>query len=90
MIQTLEEMVSRLCAYGLEFKDCDGLTHDWCTLFPALELAHKASIHANTNQTTAVLEKGWNPRFPQDSLRKNLVELHPTAASVVYHYSSAE
>ncbi|MBW0526150.1 hypothetical protein O181_065865 [Austropuccinia psidii MF-1] len=28
MIQTLEDMVRRLCAYGLEFKDCDGLTHD--------------------------------------------------------------
>ncbi|MBW0571514.1 hypothetical protein O181_111229 [Austropuccinia psidii MF-1] len=32
MIQTLEDMVRRFCAYGLEFKDCDGLTHYWCTL----------------------------------------------------------
>ncbi|MBW0589304.1 hypothetical protein O181_129019, partial [Austropuccinia psidii MF-1] len=30
MIQTLEDMVRRFCAYGLEFKDCDGFTHDWC------------------------------------------------------------
>ncbi|MBW0569384.1 hypothetical protein O181_109099 [Austropuccinia psidii MF-1] len=36
MIQTLEYMVRRLCAYGLEFKDCDGFTHDWCTVLPAL------------------------------------------------------
>ena len=81
MIQTLEDMVRRFCAYGLEFKDCDGFTHDWCTLLPALELAYKASIHASTNQTPAILEKGWNPKLPQDSLRKDLVEIHPTAAS---------
>ncbi|MBW0492217.1 hypothetical protein O181_031932 [Austropuccinia psidii MF-1] len=28
MIQTLEEMVRRFCAYGLKFKDSDGFTHD--------------------------------------------------------------
>ncbi|MBW0537854.1 hypothetical protein O181_077569 [Austropuccinia psidii MF-1] len=41
----------------------------------------KTSIHAITNQTPAILEKGWNPKLPQDSLRKDLVEIHPTAAS---------
>ncbi|MBW0499521.1 hypothetical protein O181_039236 [Austropuccinia psidii MF-1] len=39
MIQTLEDMVRRFCAYGLELEDCDGFTHDWCTLLPELELA---------------------------------------------------
>ncbi|MBW0569479.1 hypothetical protein O181_109194 [Austropuccinia psidii MF-1] len=29
MIQNLEDMIRRFCAYGLEFKDSDGLTHDW-------------------------------------------------------------
>ncbi|MBW0547954.1 hypothetical protein O181_087669 [Austropuccinia psidii MF-1] len=67
MIQTLEEMVRRICAYGLEFKDCDGFTHDWCTLLPALKLAYKTSMNASTNQTPAILEKGWNPKFPQHS-----------------------
>ncbi|MBW0586278.1 hypothetical protein O181_125993 [Austropuccinia psidii MF-1] len=41
MSQTLEDMVRRFCAYGLELKDCDGFTHHWCTLLPALELAYK-------------------------------------------------
>ncbi|MBW0467524.1 hypothetical protein O181_007239 [Austropuccinia psidii MF-1] len=41
MIQTLEEIIRRFCAYGLEFKDSDGFTHDWCTLMPALKLAYK-------------------------------------------------
>ncbi|MBW0565405.1 hypothetical protein O181_105120 [Austropuccinia psidii MF-1] len=39
MIQTLEDIIRRVCAYGLEFKESDGFTHDWCTLIPALELA---------------------------------------------------
>ncbi|MBW0568893.1 hypothetical protein O181_108608, partial [Austropuccinia psidii MF-1] len=65
MIQTLEDMVRRFCAYGLEFKDCDGFT----------------SIHASTNQTPAILEKGWNPKLPQDSLRKYLIEINPKVAS---------
>ncbi|MBW0516628.1 hypothetical protein O181_056343 [Austropuccinia psidii MF-1] len=74
-------MVRRFCSYGLEFKYCDGFTHYWCTLLPSPELAYKTSIHASTNQTPAVLEKGWNSRFPQDSLRKDLVDLHSTAGS---------
>ncbi|MBW0545659.1 hypothetical protein O181_085374 [Austropuccinia psidii MF-1] len=41
MIQMLEEMIRRFCAYCLEFKDSDGFTHDWCTLIPALELTYK-------------------------------------------------
>ncbi|MBW0541777.1 hypothetical protein O181_081492 [Austropuccinia psidii MF-1] len=81
MIQTLEDMVRRTCVYGLEFRNCDGLTLDWCTLLPAIELAYKTSIHASTNQTPAILEKGWNPELPQDSLRKDLAEIHPTDAS---------
>ncbi|MBW0498370.1 hypothetical protein O181_038085 [Austropuccinia psidii MF-1] len=80
MIQTLEEMVRRICAYGLEFKDCDVFTHDWCTPLPALELAYRTSIHASTNQTPAILETGWNPKLAQDSLRKDLLEINPTAA----------
>ncbi|MBW0539752.1 hypothetical protein O181_079467 [Austropuccinia psidii MF-1] len=81
IIQTLEDMVRRICAYGLEFKDCGGFTHDWCTILPGLELAYRKSIHASRNQTPAILEKGWNCKLSQDSLRKDLVEIHPTAAS---------
>ncbi|MBW0529966.1 hypothetical protein O181_069681 [Austropuccinia psidii MF-1] len=33
-IQTLEDMIRRLCAYGSEFKEPDGPTHDRCTLIP--------------------------------------------------------
>ncbi|MBW0534189.1 hypothetical protein O181_073904 [Austropuccinia psidii MF-1] len=81
MIQNLEDMIRIFCAYGLEFKDSDGFTHDWCTLIPALELAYKTSIHSSTGKTPAMLEKGWNPRLPYDTLKKDLVDIHPTASS---------
>ncbi|MBW0472861.1 hypothetical protein O181_012576 [Austropuccinia psidii MF-1] len=70
MIQTLEDMVRRFCSYGLQFKDCDGFNHYWCTLLPALELAYKTLIYASTNQTLAILEKGWNPKLPKIPLGK--------------------
>ncbi|MBW0495851.1 hypothetical protein O181_035566 [Austropuccinia psidii MF-1] len=81
MIQTLEDMIRRFCAYGLEFKYSDGFTHDWCTLIPALELAYKTSIHSSIGKTPSMLEKGWNPRLPYDTLKKDLVDIHPTASS---------
>ncbi|MBW0499347.1 hypothetical protein O181_039062 [Austropuccinia psidii MF-1] len=81
IIQTLEEMIRRFCAYGLEFKDSDRFTNDWCTLIPELELAYKTSVHSSTVQTPDMLEKGWNPRLPADKLKKDLADLHPTASS---------
>ncbi|MBW0578205.1 hypothetical protein O181_117920 [Austropuccinia psidii MF-1] len=74
-------MIRRFCAYVLEFKDPDGFTHDWCTLIPALELEYKTSVHSSIGQTPAMLEKGWNPRLPAETLRKELIDIHPTASS---------
>ncbi|MBW0512473.1 hypothetical protein O181_052188 [Austropuccinia psidii MF-1] len=45
------------------------------------KLEYKESNHASTNQTPDILENGWKPKLPQDSLRKDLVEIHPTAAT---------
>ncbi|MBW0514491.1 hypothetical protein O181_054206 [Austropuccinia psidii MF-1] len=81
MIQTLEEMIRGFCAYGLEFKDSDGFIHDWCTLIPALELEYKTYIHSSTGKTPAMLEKGWNLRLTYDTLKKDLVDIQPTASS---------
>ncbi|MBW0587272.1 hypothetical protein O181_126987 [Austropuccinia psidii MF-1] len=81
MIQTLEDMIRIFCAYGLELKDSDGFTLDWCILIPALELADRTSIHSSTGKPPAILEKRWNPRLPYDTLRKDLVNIHPTASS---------
>ncbi|MBW0502390.1 hypothetical protein O181_042105 [Austropuccinia psidii MF-1] len=74
-------MIRRFCAYGLEIKDSDGFTHDWCTLIPALELAYKESIHSSAGKTPAMLEKGWNQTLPYDTLKKKLVDIYSTASS---------
>ncbi|MBW0540286.1 hypothetical protein O181_080001 [Austropuccinia psidii MF-1] len=81
MLQTLAGIIQRLCSYGLEFKDSDGFTHDWCTSIPALELAYETSIHSSTGKTPEILEKGWNPRLLYDTLKKDLVDIHPTESS---------
>ncbi|MBW0559005.1 hypothetical protein O181_098720 [Austropuccinia psidii MF-1] len=70
IIQKLEDMIRRFRAYGLEFKDSDGFTHDWCTIIPDIELAYKTSIHSSTEKTPAMLEKGWNPRLPYDTIKR--------------------
>ncbi|MBW0496227.1 hypothetical protein O181_035942 [Austropuccinia psidii MF-1] len=81
IIQTLEDIIRRFCAYGLEFKDSDGFNHEWYTLITALELAYKTSVYSSTVQTPAMLEKAWNPRLPADTLREDLIDIHPTASS---------
>ncbi|MBW0524720.1 hypothetical protein O181_064435 [Austropuccinia psidii MF-1] len=80
IIQNLEEMIRRFCAYVLEFKESDGFTHDWCTLIPALELAYKTSVYYSTGQTPAMLEKQWNTRLQADTLRKELIDIHTTSS----------
>ncbi|MBW0500175.1 hypothetical protein O181_039890 [Austropuccinia psidii MF-1] len=81
MIQTFEYMVRNSCSYGPKLKYFYVFTHDWFTLIPALELEYKTSLHASTKKTPAILEKRWNSELPQDSLRKDLVEILPTASS---------
>ncbi|MBW0483785.1 hypothetical protein O181_023500 [Austropuccinia psidii MF-1] len=80
MIKTLEDMIRRCCAYGLELKDSDGFTHHWCTLITELELAYKTSIHDSTGKTPAMLKKGWNPKLPVDTFKKDLFDIHPTSS----------
>ncbi|MBW0556150.1 hypothetical protein O181_095865 [Austropuccinia psidii MF-1] len=39
VIQTMEVIIRRLCAYVMEYKDHEGYTHDLVTLLPELQLA---------------------------------------------------
>ncbi|MBW0563910.1 hypothetical protein O181_103625 [Austropuccinia psidii MF-1] len=48
---------------------------------PALELAYKKSIHSSTGKTPEILEQGWNLRLPYETLKKDLVDIHPTEVS---------
>ncbi|MBW0474206.1 hypothetical protein O181_013921 [Austropuccinia psidii MF-1] len=81
MIQTLEDMIRRFCAYGLELKHSNCFTHDWFTLIPDLELEYKKSIHSSTGNTSPLLEKIWTSRLPYETLKKELLDILPTASS---------
>ncbi|MBW0544055.1 hypothetical protein O181_083770 [Austropuccinia psidii MF-1] len=79
MIQTMEEILRRFCAHGMEYKDHGGYTHDWVTLPPAVQLAYNTSQHSTAGKTLALIEKGWNPLLPVDHLKENLLTIQPTA-----------
>ncbi|MBW0504317.1 hypothetical protein O181_044032 [Austropuccinia psidii MF-1] len=81
MAQNSEEMIKIFCTYGLDLKDSEGITHNWCTSISALELECKKSIHYSTGKTSEMLEKGWKPRIPYDTLRNNLLDIHSKASS---------
>ncbi|MBW0487254.1 hypothetical protein O181_026969 [Austropuccinia psidii MF-1] len=36
VIQTMEDILRRCCAYGMEYNDHEGYAHDWVTLLPAV------------------------------------------------------
>ncbi|MBW0518757.1 hypothetical protein O181_058472 [Austropuccinia psidii MF-1] len=76
MIQTMEDILRRFCAYGMEYRDHEGYTHDWVTLLPAVQLAYNTSQTSTTGKIPAPIEKGL---LPVDHLKKNLLTLHPTA-----------
>ncbi|MBW0576888.1 hypothetical protein O181_116603 [Austropuccinia psidii MF-1] len=78
MIQTKEDIVRRFCAYGMEYKDHEGYTHDWIALLPAVQLAYNTSQHSTTGKTPSLVEKGWKLLLPVDHLKKNLLTIHTT------------
>ncbi|MBW0467776.1 hypothetical protein O181_007491 [Austropuccinia psidii MF-1] len=79
MIQKMEDIIKRFCAYGMEYKDHEGYTHYWVTLLPAVHLAYNTIQHSTTWKPPSLVEKGWNPLLPVDQLKKNLLNIHPTA-----------
>ncbi|MBW0484470.1 hypothetical protein O181_024185 [Austropuccinia psidii MF-1] len=79
IIQTMEDILRRFCAYGMEYKDHDGYIHDWVTLLPTVKLAYNIRQHSTTGKSPSLVEKGWNPLLHVDHLKRNLLTIHPTA-----------
>ncbi|MBW0521194.1 hypothetical protein O181_060909 [Austropuccinia psidii MF-1] len=79
MIQAMEDIIRRFCAYGKEYKDHEGYTHFWVTLLPAIQLAYNPGLHSTTGKSPPLVEKGWNTLLPVDHLKKNPCTIHPTA-----------
>ncbi|MBW0537836.1 hypothetical protein O181_077551 [Austropuccinia psidii MF-1] len=57
MIQKIEDIIRRFCAYGMEYKDHEWYTHDWGTLIPAIQLAYNTSLHSTTGKSPSLVEK---------------------------------
>ncbi|MBW0496620.1 hypothetical protein O181_036335 [Austropuccinia psidii MF-1] len=89
MIQTMEDIIRRFCAYGMEYKDHEGYTHDWVSLKREVQLAYNTSRHSTTGKLPSLVEKWWNPLFPVDHLKKNLLTIHPTAKDFHYMWKRA-
>ncbi|MBW0509591.1 hypothetical protein O181_049306 [Austropuccinia psidii MF-1] len=79
MIQNMEDIIRIFCAYGMEYKDHEGYTHDWVTLLPAVKLAYNTSQHSTTGKSPSLVEKGWNPLLPVNHLKQNLLTINSTA-----------
>ncbi|MBW0540655.1 hypothetical protein O181_080370 [Austropuccinia psidii MF-1] len=79
MIQTMEDILRRFFAYGMEYKDHEGYTHDWVTLLPAVHLAYNTSQHSTTGKFLSLVEKGWHLLLPVDNLKENFVTIPFTA-----------
>ncbi|MBW0551509.1 hypothetical protein O181_091224 [Austropuccinia psidii MF-1] len=89
MIQTMEDILGRFCAYGMKYKYHEGYTHDWVTLLTAVQLAYNTSHHSTTGKSLSLVEKGWNPLLSVDHLDKNLLTIHPTAKDFHYMWKKA-
>ncbi|MBW0489875.1 hypothetical protein O181_029590 [Austropuccinia psidii MF-1] len=79
MIRTVEDILSRFCSYGMEYKNHEGYTHDWVTFLPAVQLTYNRSQHSATGKTPALVEEGWNLLLPVDYLKKILLTIYHTA-----------
>ncbi|MBW0573214.1 hypothetical protein O181_112929 [Austropuccinia psidii MF-1] len=79
MIQTMGDIIRRICAYIKKYKDHEGYTHDWVKLLPAIQLAYNTSQHSTSGNSPFLVEKGWDPLSPVDFLKEKLLNIHPTA-----------
>ncbi|MBW0525400.1 hypothetical protein O181_065115 [Austropuccinia psidii MF-1] len=79
MIQKMEEIIKCFCTYGMKCEDHEGYTHDWIPLFQEIQLAYNSSQKSTTGKSPSLVEKGWDPLFPVDHLKKHILAVHLTA-----------
>ncbi|MBW0515163.1 hypothetical protein O181_054878 [Austropuccinia psidii MF-1] len=61
VIQTMEDIILRFCAYGMQYKDHEWYTYDWVTLLPEVKLTYNTSQHSTTGKSPSLVEKGGTP-----------------------------
>ncbi|MBW0529991.1 hypothetical protein O181_069706 [Austropuccinia psidii MF-1] len=62
----------------MRYKDYEGYTHEWVMILPEVQLPYHSSQHSTPRRSPSLVEKGWNPLFPVDHLKRSLLTLHPT------------
>ncbi|MBW0471323.1 hypothetical protein O181_011038 [Austropuccinia psidii MF-1] len=60
----MQDILRRFCAYGMEYKDHKGYTHDWVTLLPEVHLTYNTTQGSTTGKTPSLVEKGKHSVFP--------------------------
>ncbi|MBW0476247.1 hypothetical protein O181_015962 [Austropuccinia psidii MF-1] len=48
--QTMEDIITIFCAYGMEYKEHEGYTDDWVTLLPEIQLPYNTSQNFTTGK----------------------------------------
>ncbi|MBW0576486.1 hypothetical protein O181_116201 [Austropuccinia psidii MF-1] len=76
-IHTIEDIMRILFYYGMEYKDHEGYTLEWFPLLPEIQTPYNTSQHSTTGKTPSLIEKGWNPLFAVNHLKKNLYQSTP-------------
>ncbi|MBW0461914.1 hypothetical protein O181_001629 [Austropuccinia psidii MF-1] len=87
--QRIKEIVRRFCAYGIEYKDHEGYTHDWFTRLPEVQLPYNTRQNSTTGKSPSLVEERWKPLFPVDHLKKNLLTTHPKTDGFHYMWKRA-
>ncbi|MBW0487724.1 hypothetical protein O181_027439 [Austropuccinia psidii MF-1] len=70
MIQIMEDILRRFCAYGMEYKHHEGYTHDWVTLLPEVQLAYNTSKHSTTGKKTCTGRERVEPLVASGSFEE--------------------
>lgn len=66
-ISSLEEALRTFCAFG-STQWAGDIAIDWLMVLPAWEFAYNSSKHATTGQVPYILERGYCPRTPADTM----------------------
>ncbi|MBW0532513.1 hypothetical protein O181_072228 [Austropuccinia psidii MF-1] len=70
----MEDILRRLCAYGMEYKNHEGYTHDWVTLLQAVQLAYNTIQHSTTGKAPALTEEDMFPSRKKNPTLPEIVE----------------
>ncbi|MBW0562129.1 hypothetical protein O181_101844 [Austropuccinia psidii MF-1] len=79
MIQTMEDIIRRFCAYGMEYKEHERFIHDWVTLLPEVQMAYNTSQSPPHREITVTGRKRVEPPIACGSPEEKSSNYHPTA-----------